>query len=47
MFGLDKLTSAFGIKLLFMGFAALVGSPIAGRRPVDATVKVVKVHWPT
>lgn len=31
VFGLEKLTSAFGILLLYMGVAALVGPPFAGK----------------
>ncbi|KAG5898322.1 hypothetical protein JTB14_023011 [Gonioctena quinquepunctata] len=27
---LDKLTNAFGLKMMFRGFAALIGSPIGG-----------------
>ena len=30
LFGLDKLTNAFGLLLLFQGVASLVGPPIAG-----------------
>jgi len=30
LLGLEKLTNAFGLLLLFMGLASLVGSPIAG-----------------
>jgi hypothetical protein len=32
LLGLAQLTSAFGILLLFMGFAALLGTPIAGKQ---------------
>lgn len=28
--GLEKLTNAFGILMLFQGFAAMMGTPIAG-----------------
>jgi hypothetical protein len=28
--GLDKLTNAFGLLLLFQGIAAAIGSPLAG-----------------
>jgi len=31
LLGLDKLTNAFGILLLFQGFGAVIGSPIAGK----------------
>lgn len=30
LLGLDKLTNAFGILLLFQGIASLIGPPIAG-----------------
>jgi hypothetical protein len=30
LMGLDKLTNAFGLLLLFQGVAAAVGSPLAG-----------------
>jgi MFS transporter, MCT family, solute carrier family 16 (monocarboxylic acid transporters), member 14 len=30
LLGLDKLTNAFGILLLFQGIAAVIGSPLAG-----------------
>jgi len=30
LMGLDKLTNAFGLLLLFQGVAAVIGSPIAG-----------------
>uniref|UniRef100_A0AC35TKQ9 MFS domain-containing protein n=1 Tax=Rhabditophanes sp. KR3021 TaxID=114890 RepID=A0AC35TKQ9_9BILA len=30
LFGIERLTSAFGVLLLFMGFAALCGPPFAG-----------------
>jgi hypothetical protein len=30
LMGLDKLTNAFGLLLLFQGVAAAIGSPIAG-----------------
>lgn len=31
LLGLDKLTNAFGIILLFQGIAAVIGSPLAGK----------------
>lgn len=31
LLGLEKLTNAFGLLLLFQGIASLVGPPIAGR----------------
>lgn len=31
LLGLEKLTNAFGILMLFQGFAAVVGAPIAGK----------------
>lgn len=31
LLGLDKLTNAFGILLLFQGIASLVGPPLAGK----------------
>lgn len=30
LMGLEKLTNAFGILMLFQGLAAVIGSPIAG-----------------
>jgi hypothetical protein len=30
--GLDKLTNAFGLLLLFQGIAAAIGSPLAGTK---------------
>lgn len=30
LFGLDKLTNAFGMLLLFQGIASFMGPPIAG-----------------
>lgn len=30
MLGLDKLTNAFGLLILFRGAAAIIGSPLAG-----------------
>ena len=32
LLGLDKLTNAFGLLLLFQGIASLIGPPIAGKR---------------
>lgn len=32
LLGLDKLTNAFGLLLLFQGIASLVGPPIAGKQ---------------
>ena len=31
LLGLDKLTNAFGLLLLFQGVATLIGPPIAGK----------------
>lgn len=36
LMGLDKLTNAFGILMLFQGLAAVIGAPIAGAM-FDAT----------
>lgn len=36
LLGLDKLTNAFGLLILFRGAAAIVGSPLAGAL-LDAT----------
>lgn len=30
LLGLERLTNAFGLLLLFMGIASLIGSPLAG-----------------
>lgn len=30
LLGLDKLTNAFGLLLLFQGIAAIIGAPLAG-----------------
>jgi hypothetical protein len=34
LMGLDKLTNAFGLLLLFQGVAAAIGSPIAGMKGI-------------
>lgn len=31
LIGLDRLTSSFGLLLLFQGIASIAGSPIAGK----------------
>ena len=31
LFGLDKLTNAFGLLLLFQGIASFLGPPLAGK----------------
>ncbi|VDP69832.1 unnamed protein product [Schistosoma mattheei] len=31
LIGIDRLTNAFGYLLLFQGFAAAVGPPVAGK----------------
>lgn len=31
LMGLEKLTNAFGILMLFQGLAAAIGAPIAGK----------------
>jgi len=31
LFGLDKLTNAFGLLLLFQGIASFLGAPLAGK----------------
>ena len=31
LFGLDKLTNAFGMLLLFQGIASFIGPPLAGK----------------
>lgn len=36
LLGLDKLTNAFGLLLLFQGVAACMGTPIAGESPQRA-----------
>lgn len=33
LIGLDRLTSSFGLLLLFQGIASIAGSPIAGKSP--------------
>lgn len=35
LLGLDKLTNAFGILLLFQGIAAVIGTPLAGKHDND------------
>lgn len=35
LLGLEKLTSAFGLLLLFQGLAVTIGSPIAGIKPLN------------
>jgi len=34
LMGLDKLTNAFGLLLLFQGVAAAIGSPVAGMKGI-------------
>ena len=34
LMGLDKLTNAFGLLLLFQGIAAVIGSPLAGMKVI-------------
>ncbi|KAH7952239.1 hypothetical protein HPB52_020344 [Rhipicephalus sanguineus] len=45
MFGVEKLTNAFGLLLLFQGVASVIGSPVAGRpcaaRSFDQSTAVV------
>lgn len=33
LLGIEKLTNAFGLLLLFQGIASLIGPPFAGRLP--------------
>jgi predicted MFS family arabinose efflux permease len=43
LLGLEKLTNAFGLLLLFQGAAAVIGPPIAGMflgDTLDSNVKV-------
>lgn len=35
LLGLEKLTDAFGLLLLFQGFASITGPPIAGKYSSD------------
>lgn len=37
LLGLDKLTNAFGLVLLFQGFASLIGPPITGQLPISGS----------
>jgi hypothetical protein len=39
--GLDKLTNAFGLLLLFQGIAAAIGSPLAGTK-INVDVRLTK-----
>jgi hypothetical protein len=39
--GLDKLTNAFGLLLLFQGIAAAIGSPLAGTK-ISVDVRLMK-----
>jgi len=41
LLGLDKLTNAFGLLLLFQGIASLVGPPIAGTESISPSQKIV------
>jgi hypothetical protein len=46
LIGLEKLTNAFGLLLLFQGIAAAIGSPLAGTKSnIDVSVmnSVVKM----
>jgi len=36
--GIQKLTNAFGITVLFQGFAVLMGSPISGFFPLSVNM---------
>ena len=36
LFGLDKLTNAFGILLMFQGMGVIMGPPIAGELEEDS-----------
>lgn len=42
LLGLDKLTNAFGIILLFQGIAAVIGSPLAGKLVFTRTHLIVQ-----
>ena len=35
LLGLEKLTNAFGLLLLFQGVAATIGSPVAGNKNLN------------
>jgi hypothetical protein len=41
LMGLDKLTNAFGLLLLFQGIAAAIGSPLAGTK-ISVDVRLLK-----
>lgn len=40
--GLEKLTNAFGILMMFQGLAAVVGGPIAGKTFTQTAVGTIK-----
>ena len=40
LLGLDKLTNAFGLLLLFQGIASIIGPPIIGKFPFHYVLDV-------
>lgn len=38
LMGLEKLTNAFGLLMMFQGIAAIVGVPIAGKLELNSIV---------
>lgn len=38
LLGLEKLTNAFGLLLLFQGVASLIGPPLAGKPQLISTI---------
>ena len=40
LLGLDKLTNAFGLLLLFQGIASVIGPPIIGKN----TITLIKIN---
>ena len=45
LLGLQKLTNAFGLVLMFQGIASLAGPPIAGKHSILIFLCTVKFEW--
>lgn len=50
LLGLDRLTNAFGLLLLFQGIASLIGPPIAGKKKTPSSCFLIPykfgTRWP-
>lgn len=45
LLGLDKLTNAFGLLLLFQGIASFIGPPIGGAFGVSFNLEVLLIYF--